>query len=166
MYNISNTEKIVKLHDIPQSNVGAPCPQIMATEESIIVKYLIQNNINDDDEWVTIKFSFPYSHIFGPPNDEAFTGHPLYKYGLRPYSAVEVVDSGWIRALESMNSVHPCHDKSAFISNKRHYILSFHDSTFECVAKDYMIIKSAQQVDSAEPSTNAVPPFGPSGSAR
>jgi hypothetical protein len=37
-----------------------------------------------------------------------------------------------------MNSVHPDHDPERFRSSK-HYVLSFHDSTFECVADGYTV---------------------------
>ena len=52
--------------------------------------------------------------MFGPPNDEAFDGHPLARRGLRPYGAFEVTHSSWIRQLEQMNSVHPHHSPPLF----------------------------------------------------
>ena len=47
--------------------------------------------------------------MFGPPNDEAFSGHPLASRGLHPYGAFKIENSSWIRHLEKMNSVHPNH---------------------------------------------------------
>lgn len=78
------------------------------------------------------------AHMFGPPNDEAFGGHPLAGRGLRPYGAFEVVGSSWIRQLERMNSVHERHRPERF-AKLRHFVLSFHDSTFECVAEHFEI---------------------------
>jgi hypothetical protein len=72
--------------------------------------------------------------MFGSPNDEAFHGHPLAERGLGPYGAYRVEDSSWIRRLERMNSVHPRHDPERFRA-LTHCVLSFHDSTFECVAE-------------------------------
>jgi len=77
--------------------------------------------------------------MFGPPNDEAFSGHPLSSHGLKPYAIFEVQESSWIRKLEEMNSVHPYHDKEKFMENKKHYIFAFHDSTFECIAKEFKL---------------------------
>ena len=37
-----------------------------------------------------------------------------------------------------MNAVHPYHSPELF-SSYRHFVLSFHDTTFECVAKDYSV---------------------------
>lgn len=81
-----------------------------------------------------VRFRHVHSIMFGPPNDEAFHGHPLYSRGLGPYSAFEVRNSSWLRILERMNSVHSCHDPEAFMANLRHLVLAFHDSTFECIA--------------------------------
>ena len=53
------------------------------------------------------------------------------------YSNYKVENSSWIRQLERMNSVHPYHDSEEFYKNKNHYILAFHDSTFECIAQNY-----------------------------
>jgi hypothetical protein len=74
-----------------------------------------------------------YAFYFGSPNDEAHNGHPLHSVGLRPYTFAEVIKSPWIAALERQNRVHPSHDPARF-SSLRHFILPFHDGTFECVA--------------------------------
>jgi hypothetical protein len=84
-----------------------------------------------------IRFTGVYASMFGPPNDEAFSGHPLAERGLHPYGAFEIVDSSWVRQLERMNAVHPYHRPEHF-STYRHIVLAFHDSTFECVAKAYV----------------------------
>ena len=70
------------------------------------------------------------------PNDEAFDGHPLGRRGLMPYGAFEIKHSSWIRELERMNSVHPYHSAERF-EEFRHYVLSVHDTTFECVANGF-----------------------------
>lgn len=98
--------------------------------------------VGADDEGMEIAivdFASPLQHMFGPPNDEAFQGHPLMDRGLRPYSAAEVIESSWLRAAERMNAVHPSHDTSQFMADRRHFIFAFHDSTFECIAEGYAI---------------------------
>jgi hypothetical protein len=84
-----------------------------------------------------VRFRWPSAHMFGPPNDEAFSGHPLAARGLRPYRVFEVQQSSWIRSLERMNSVHPGHNRERFLKGRRHYIFAFHDSTFECIAEGF-----------------------------
>jgi hypothetical protein len=82
------------------------------------------------------RFQRAIAHFFGPPNDEAFAGHPLADRGLEPYGAFEVLSSSWIHALERMNSIHPSHRTELFL-DYRHFVLAFHDTTFECVAHSY-----------------------------
>src|SRR5512134_3046796 len=76
--------------------------------------------------------------MFGPPNDEAFGGHPLAKRGLRPYSAAEVHKSSWLKLRIKMNSVHHRHSDALF-AGLRHFIIAFHDSTFECLARAFTV---------------------------
>jgi hypothetical protein len=59
--------------------------------------------------------------------------------GLAPYGEFEVVASSWIRSLERMNRVHPRHDAARF-AELRHFIFTFHDKTFECVAKGVSVV--------------------------
>jgi hypothetical protein len=85
-----------------------------------------------------VSFSYPYAHMFGPPNDEAFQGHPLESRGLRPYAVFEVLESSWIRHLERMNSVHAHHRPERF-DKYHHFVFAFHDTTFECVAESFSV---------------------------
>ena len=94
--------------------------------------------IDSSDETIAlVVFERPSIHTFGPPNDEAFSGHRLSSKGLKLYGAYEIHNSQWISQLEKMNAVHPYHVKDRFLEGKRHFILTFHDSTFECVARNY-----------------------------
>lgn len=88
------------------------------------------------DLCAVVRFALVHAHLFGPPNDEAFSGHPLASRGLTPYAAFEVEHSSWLRSLERMNTVHPHHRPEQF-ARYRHFILAFHDSTFECVAESF-----------------------------
>jgi len=97
-----------------------------------------------------VEFSGYWSYMFGGPNDEAFHGHPLATRGLHPYGAFQIENSSWIRQLEKMNSVHPFHKPERF-ERLRHYVLSFHDSTFECVADGYIISMHEGSLESMLP---------------
>jgi hypothetical protein len=74
--------------------------------------------------------------MFGPPNDEAFHGHPLSKRGLHPYGAFRIEESSWIRNLERRNSVHRFHRPERYWK-LQHLVFAFHDSTFECVCDGF-----------------------------
>jgi hypothetical protein len=150
MYVIDEHDQVVPLDDLPQSSVGAPCPVVLAEEGRLVVAFFVQETPADWDGTTArmvgsdspgepaaiVRFTGPRASMFGSPNDEAFEGHPLASRGLQPYGAFEVRRSSWIRALERMNSVHPSH-RPEYFSTLRHFVLAFHDSTFECVAHGY-----------------------------
>jgi hypothetical protein len=121
----------------------------LATDQQLLLAYIIAQPLpagwdgsdvrvlshNTQGEPIAIvEFSRPRAHIFGAPNDEALEGHPLASRGLESYRIFDVKDSSWIRSLIRMNSVHPRHDPARF-ATLRHFIFTFHDSTFECVAQ-------------------------------
>jgi len=143
---IPTDDEIVALDSLPPCETGAPSPIVLADEFRTFVAYYARAIASTQATWdavpisdpmeepvVLLEFSLCYAHLFGPPNDEAFSGHPLFEKGLRPYTMAEVRHSSWIASLERMNSVHPHHRPERFQS-RRHFILPFHDSTFECIA--------------------------------
>jgi hypothetical protein len=146
MYEVDGRDQVIPLPEVPRCDVGAPLPVVLADEYRVLLGYLLSA---DDPEWdgtsirivdhespgagVIIEFRDVVSSYFGAPNDEAFQGHPLAERGLRPYSAAKIENSSWIHRLERMNSVHPYHRPDAFWA-RSHYVFTFHDSTFECVA--------------------------------
>jgi len=97
-----------------------------------------------------VEFTGYSTYMFGAPNDEAFHGHPLAARGLHPYGAFQIENSSWIRQLEKMNSIHPYHKPERF-ERLRHYVFSFHDSTFECVANGFTISAHEGSLESMLP---------------
>ncbi len=150
MYVIDSADRVVEVGDLPQCDVGAPLPAVIATEHKTFLVYYLSDPPEDWDGTsvqvvstsseglpvAVISLKFCHAHMFGPPNDEAFDGHPLAARGLAPYGVFEVLNSSWIRSLEQMNSVHPHHNPARFVQY-RHLIFAFHDSTFECIAEGF-----------------------------
>ncbi len=151
MYVVDEQDAVVELHDVPKADIGAPLPLLLSDEGHLVLAYIASE---PDQTWdgsyttmvspeshgqtiAVVRFRWPKAHMFGPPNDEAFSGHPLAGRGLGPYRVFEVQQSSWIRRLERMNSVHPRHDRERFLAALRHYVFAFHDSTFECIAKGF-----------------------------
>jgi len=137
MYSVDDRDSVVELVEIPRPSVGAPCPMVVASGAALSVAYYPRSadEVNASDEPVVLAtFLHPYAHLFGPPNDEAFEGHPLAARGLNPYRVYEVRGSSWIRMLERMNSVHDLHKPEHFEAY-RHFIFAFHDEIFECIAR-------------------------------
>ncbi|TQV82148.1 hypothetical protein [Denitrobaculum tricleocarpae] len=150
MYQIDTHDKVVELRDLPQMDPAAPLPALVANEQYVDLIYLI---VEQDPDWdgttstmvttdtergqvACIRFDRVWSHSWGAPGDETLVSHPLAARGLTYYSVFEVLNSSWVRLLERMNSVHPRHSPS-FFDSARHFIFTFHDSTFECVADSY-----------------------------
>jgi hypothetical protein len=150
MYQVDDKDKVVPLGSVPQSSVGAPLPLVVAEEVQVVLAYCLQvkqqawdgmsvrivDPFTSEKPVALVRFNRCSAHMFGPPNDEAFAGHPLAGRGLHPYGAFQIENSSWIRRLERMNSVHPQHIPERFWK-LQHLIFAFHDSTFECVCRGY-----------------------------
>jgi hypothetical protein len=160
MYAIDERDRVVPLDDLPQSSVGAPCPLVMQDEFTAVVAYYVET---PDPDWISetvrvidpdssvepvaiVRFRGMCAAMFGPPNDEAFHGHPLACRGLHPYSGAAIYDSSWIRILERMSAVHPNHRPERY-ARLSHFVLAFHDSTFECAAAGYDFVLASGPLD-------------------
>lgn len=132
MPSLEGLDRVVELTDAPQMCPGAPCPIIMATDFSLMLLYWLRDRRDGEDQCL-VTFDQPLAHHSGPPNDEALHGHYLHARGLGYYGAFEVRQSSWVRALERMNRVHSKHRPDLY-DDDRHFVFTFHDSTFECVA--------------------------------
>lgn len=131
MADVSEDERAVVLPDWPQPAAGAPEPKVLADDCTLSIRYRTEK-----DQFAVIRFPLCTYFTFGQPNDEALDGHPLASRGLECYSVHEVRNSSLILLLERRNSVHPRHDRDAFLRGRRHYIFTFHDSTLECVVNE------------------------------
>ena len=164
MYEVDERDRVVELENVPQSSVGAPIPCVLADEHRVVLAYYMQDHVPEwdrktvravgptggDEGVALVRFNFCRVHMFGPPNDEAFAGHPLAARGLSPYAAFRVEESSWIRRLERMNSVHRHHRPETFWS-LLHLIFAFHDSTFECVCRGFDVKPTHGSIKSVVP---------------
>ena len=81
-----------------------------------------------------ISFNSVSAHYNGWPNDEVLHAHRLWGRGLTFYAMHEVVNSDWLAELERRNSVHPRHIPGLILRD-RHFIGTYQDGTFECIAR-------------------------------
>lgn len=151
MYTIDTLDQVSEVHDAPRPDSGASLPFIMSDEHRVLLAYMVSEldeavssivkmMTTDSPGYVAlVEFTRPRAHMFGPPNDETFLGHPLAERGLKPYGVFEVLDSSWIRQLERMNSKCDTSHSQSRNRDQRHYIFSFHDSTFECIARSFSV---------------------------
>jgi hypothetical protein len=131
---------------------GAPNPVVLSNEHSLFLLYYYQHpdenilnvlipserNVTKDQGIAIISFEIYIVYKFGYPNDEVLQAHPYYNLGLSPYDLFEVVGSEWIEKIEKMNRIHPYHQPARYLLFK-HFIITFKDSTFECIARDLSV---------------------------
>lgn len=147
MYSIDERDRVIDVDGLPGHSVGAPLPVVIADEGRLLLAYL---TAPDSENLAVLKFSRVRAHRWGPPNDETLHGHALYERGLRWYAIQEVIESSWIRGLERLNSVHRNHVPGRSTSS-RHYVFAFHDSLFECIARDVELIALLELEDERRP---------------
>lgn len=126
-------------------DTGAPMPVLISGVRTFVAFYLsIHDPLFDgtdsrmrdprrDHGIGVVEFKSMTSVKMGTPNDEVLNGHPLWGSGLELYSAHEVRNSPWINDLMEVNRIHSGFDTSHWTA-ARHFILTFHDETLECVA--------------------------------
>jgi hypothetical protein len=127
-------------------DAGTPMPMLLSGLRTFVAFYLsVRHPLFDgtnprvrdpqaDHGIGVVEFKRMTSVKIGSPNDEALRGHPLWGSGLESYSAHEVKNSPWITELMEANRAHEHFDESQW-TGRRHFMLTFHDETLECVAK-------------------------------
>jgi hypothetical protein len=133
MYKIDDRDRVVPIDTIPHADTGTAFPMVVADEDVAVLRYCLIDE-DQQERFVILSFEHCWAHYIGPPNSEALHGHPLYERGLSYYGIFEVLDSSWIRLMEERNRVHDKHSPARY-AELRHFIFSFEDTTFECIAK-------------------------------
>jgi len=133
-------------------DVGAPLPHLLENDDRTFLVFLLREinpNWNGIPEiryagstqaqkLAVVEVQGCVCTKMGGPNDEVWGGHPLYGKGFEGDRALAVENSNWAKELEAINSVHRGY-KPEFWRGLRHYILPFHDSMFECVARGFKV---------------------------
>lgn len=124
------TPRIEVVQDWPPPDTVTPAV-VYAGPSALMVVYGTgegQAAVVTFSNWVDVKV--------GGPNDEALSGHPLYQYGLRPYSIHRIENSPRLDELERQNSLHPSHSSVRFRESKVHYIFALKEETIECLVRE------------------------------
>lgn len=145
----------------PAWDIGAPLPHLASNGSKTVLVYFVRDPSPSDGRSVrvadaqraarvvaVVRFRRVVSVRMGAPNDEVIEGHPLHGRGLAPYEAHLVMRSSWIDALRQINSVHRGYDASWW-SKLHHYLLAFHDETFECIAEDFTVTTAPSSLATA-----------------
>src|ERR1700722_6894107 len=134
-------------------DTGAPLPYLLRNDHRTFLTFFLRDiDPNWDGSYVSVRepdsrrseklavveFVRCTCTKMGTPHDEVLQGHPLSGKGLGGYQPMVVKNSMWLKELEAINAVHSCY-KAAAWSDLNHYILPFHDCTFECVAREFKV---------------------------
>lgn len=117
MYDIDSKDKVIVLDLAPPPDSGDPLPVVLAKDGAVIVSYVAGREL-------TVMATFPIcaAHLFGGPDAKSVAKHPLAERGLKAHGAFEVRDSSWARSFGTQKL--------------KHFVFTFRDSVFECVAND------------------------------
>ncbi|MBI2387640.1 MAG: hypothetical protein HYV14_16765 [Elusimicrobia bacterium] len=121
MYEIDGQDRVIPLDLAPPPDPGDPLPIVLAKDGAVILSYVAGREL-------TVVATFPAcaATLFGEPRAKTLAKHPLAERGLKPHGAFEIRDSSWARALEARDGA----------GRKKHFVFTFRDSVFECVAAD------------------------------
>ena len=135
---------VPKLKRLPEfASLGFDQPQVLSNGVDVKLAFSKKLPLVVDGREkaliAAVRFEVAIACYFGLPNDEALSGHPLSRIGLEPYRAYEVLGSAWIEELSAKNSVHPNHRSDSF-ADMHHFLFTFKDELFECVARGYQLV--------------------------
>lgn len=131
-------DKVVVLNTVPTPSAGSTEPFVIANERQVVIAYRIAQVdferygpfCDEEEPFCLVQFPWAAFHRLGPPNDEGLGVHPLAVAGLKWYQAHEVMNSSFVASSWKLASPH---------HPRRHFVLTFQDSTFECVATDCVL---------------------------
>ena len=132
-------DHVVLLDSVPQPAADAAEPFIVASARRVILAYPIaQADFErfgpfdpDDDPYCTVLFPDAVFHRLGPPGEVDLEIHPLASQGLTGWAVHEVMNSSLAAEISAVESPIPA---------QRHFVITFNESTFECVASDYTVV--------------------------
>ena len=125
----------VLLDTVPMPAPASTEPFVVANEGRAILVYRIAPShqrrygpfVENEQPFCLVRFDGAVFQSLGPPNDDELSQHVLHEKGLQPYGAYEVRKSTLV--VEWWPNVTP-------VIALRHFIFTFEDSSFECVANN------------------------------
>ncbi|MBD1432702.1 hypothetical protein H8B06_07700 [Sphingobacterium sp. DN00404] len=140
--------ELIEIKGLFEMDFGSPSPTILSNDNELFIAFYAdrqnsstipqERNIIHDTGIFALKFKVYLKYAFGLPGEETIQGHPYSKLGMKSYSFYELKNSELIKSLQDIEKVHPQYNPKKW-EMYRHYILTFHDNMFECIAQDFEI---------------------------
>ena len=140
--------KLIEIKGLFEMDYGSPSPTIVSNDNELFVAFYAdkvntspipqERNIIYDIGIFALKFKHYLKYTFGQPGNETIQGHPYSKLGMESYSFYELENSDFIKSLQNIDKLHPSYNSEKWKAYK-HFILTFHDNMFECIAKGFEI---------------------------
>lgn len=140
--------ELIEIKGLFEMDFGSPSPMIISNDTELYITFYADKYENEtepqerndiyDKGIFTLKFKSYLKYTFGMPGDETIFGHPYYKLGMQSFAFYELKNSDFIKQLEDIDKNHSYYNSEKW-EHYKHYILTFHDNMFECVAKDFEI---------------------------
>lgn len=124
-------------------DTGSPCPAVHSGEHRLLCAYHISETVVPERAVALLRFEGVLQFRLGYPNDEALHGHPLAKFGLKPYTSYLIENSPLIAEIENQNRVHSAYKPGMYV-RWRHWIMTFHDETLEVIARSGIVAGQTQ----------------------
>lgn len=125
--------KLIEIKDSFNINYGAPAPLILTNDDSLVLLFYAFTGNDPTEKIVKLNFHLFSTYSFGSPNEEGLYKHRYYDLGLRSGGFYEVTNSDLIKKLFGNNEA----IDEIVLEGLHHYILTFHDNTFECIADGF-----------------------------
>jgi len=140
--------KLIEIKGLFEMDYGSPSPIIISNDNELFIAFYgdkerltnqpHERNIIYDTGIFALKFKAYLKYTFGLPGNETIKRHPYSKLGMKSSSFYELQNSNLIKELQEIEKGHPYYEPNKWNSYK-HYILTFHDNIFECIAQDFEI---------------------------
>lgn len=140
--------ELIEIKGLFEIDYGSPSPTILSNDSELYLTFYAdrenaveipqQRNTVYDTGIVVIKFNMYLKYTFGLPGEETVHGHSYNSLGMESFSFYELRNSDFIKSLQEIEKVHPYYNSEKW-NKYKHYILTFHDNMFECIAESFEI---------------------------
>ena len=114
---------------------GFPSPKIISNSNNLYLNFRV-----DDENYETVTLKFLNHHLYkiGYPGNETLYYHPYSINGINTSEIYLIKNSDWINELKEIDKNHPYFNEDKW-NSLNHYVITFHDDLFECIAKNFEI---------------------------